>query len=126
MVYFSCTQRLMLERMELLVCPADQRRGLKAQPLFEQRGIDPAEIECMLQVLAIELRCRVQGRVLGVQPAGHARADDEGAAPGAVIRTTAVIPDAPSELGEYQDNHLIRGTVLFQILHKRLEGTGEF
>src|SRR5215813_3529370 len=126
MVYFSCTQRLVPEGLQLLVRTADKRRGLKAQPLFEQRGIDPAEIERMLQVLAIQLLCWVQGRVLGIQPTGNSRAKDESAATRTVIRTTAVIPDAPSELGEHQDDDLIGGIVLFQVLHKRLQGTGEF
>ena len=43
-----------------------------------------------------------------------------------MIRATAVILDAPSELGEHQDDDLICSIVLFQILHKRLEGSGEF
>src|SRR5712691_9378531 len=43
-----------------------------------------------------------------------------------MIRTTAVIPDTPSELGEDQDNDLIRGVVLFQVLHKRVQGAREF
>src|SRR5262247_1407006 len=126
MVYFSCTQCLVPEGLQLLVRTADKRRGLKAQPLFQQRGIDSAEIERMLQVLAIELLCWVQGRVLGIQPAGHTRANDESAATRAVIRTTAVILDAPSKLGEHQDDDLICGIVLFQILHKGMESTGEF
>src|SRR5262245_40758777 len=115
MVYFSCTQRLVPEGLQLLVRTADKRRGLKAQPLFEQRGIDPAEIERMLQVLAIQLLCRVQGRIRGIQAAGNSCANDESAATRAVIRTTAVIPNTPPKLGEHQDNDLIGDIVLFQV-----------
>src|SRR2546426_499098 len=80
----------------------------------------------MLQILAIQLLCWVEGGVLGVQPTGHALADDEGPAARAMIRATAVISDAPPKLGEDQDDDLICGIVLFQILHKRVQGPGEF
>src|SRR5262245_16323465 len=79
----------------------------------------------MLQVFAIQLLCRVERRVLSVQATGHALADDEGTASRAVVCATAVIPDAPPELGEDQDDDLIRRLVLFQVLHKRLQSTGE-
>ena len=86
----------------------------QAQPLFQQRGIDSAEIERMLRILAIELLCWVR---TGTRVAArrNSRADDKGAATRAVIRATAVIPDAPSELGEHQDDDLIGSIVLFQV-----------
>src|SRR2546428_14139850 len=43
-----------------------------------------------------------------------------------MIRATAIIPDTPPELGEDQDDDLICGVMLFQVLHKRVQGTGEF
>src|SRR5215831_16039040 len=80
----------------------------------------------MLQVFVIQLLCRVKGWVFSVQPAGNSRAHNKGAATRAMIRATAVILDTPSELGEYQDDDLICGIVLFQVLHKRFESAGEF
>src|SRR5215471_1905848 len=80
----------------------------------------------MLQIFVIQLLCWVKGRVLGIQPAGHTRADKKGTATRAMIRATAVILDAPSELGEHQNDDLICSIVLLQILHKGLEGSGEF
>ena len=46
-------------------------------------------------------------------------------AAGAVIGAAGVVLDAPAELGEHQDRHLVRGVVLAQVLHEVAQRAGD-
>ena len=48
-------------------------------------------------------------------PAAHAVADEEGHPAGAVIRTVAVVLDAPTEFGEDEDEDVFGGVVFLEV-----------
>ena len=54
----------------------------------------------------------VEGRVLGVDSAIHAVADQERPTAGAVIRAVAVVPHAPAELGKHEHDDFL-GSIVF-------------
>ena len=89
-----------------------------AHPLLDHRAVDAAEVDRVLEVLAVQPVAGRDRRVLGVEPALDVLADDEGAAARTVVGTRAVVLHPPPELGEDEDRDLIGGVVLAQVGHK--------
>ena len=62
----------------------------------------------------------------GVEAAIHVFSDDECAAARAVVSATPVVLDPATELGEYQDGHLVGCVVLAQVSQEVGDGGGQF
>src|SRR5712691_1394765 len=73
-----------LDTGELLELAVDNRRGLQAQPLLQERRIGATEVVVEVQI-ALQLMLNLQARILAVHPALHRTADDKGRAARAVV-----------------------------------------
>ena len=104
---------------------ADDFGGIEAHPLLQYRSVDAAEVDGVLHVLAVDPAGRVERRILGVQAAFDAVADDEGAAAGAMVGAAGIVADAAAELGEDEHRHLGRGVVGAQILEEGGDGAAQ-
>ena len=90
-----------LEIGHLLERAVDYGFGVQTHPLFQQGGVEPAEVVVESEV-ALDQLVLFQGRVLALQAALDGIADDEGATASAVVSPGAVIVDTAAELGEHQ------------------------
>ena len=75
-----CLTCSLFERGNLLVVAVHDFGGVYAHPLLKHRAVDAAEVDGVLQVLALRPVFGVKGRVLGVESAVDRLADDERAA----------------------------------------------
>ena len=78
--------------------------------------------------VAVGLLVQVEGRVFGVEAALHAVSNDERTAARAVVAAAAVVPYAPSELGEHEHHNIVGSVVIPDVLeevHYRAGKLGE-
>ena len=99
--------------------------GVYAHPLFKHGGVDAAEVNRVLQVLALRPCFGTEGRVLGVEAAVNRLADNKRAASGAVVGAAAVVLDSATELGENEHHHVVSGVVLVEVVEEVADRAGE-
>src|SRR5689334_3178550 len=88
---------LLQQSLNPLVPPAEQRSGLGAEHLLEQRGIHRAEVEAGTEIAVVEVG---QAGLGPVEPAVHPAPEDEHRTGGPVVGSVAgVRRDPPAELG---------------------------
>src|SRR5579859_6966551 len=120
----SCPPRaalLIVKWVNLLVVAADDRSRVPAEPLLQNRGVDPAEVDRRPQVFAVQPLSRVERRVFGVEPAFDLLADQESAGAGAMIGSTSVVSDPATKFGEDEHHDFVGGAVLREIVEERLD-----
>ena len=93
-----------------------------AEPLLDRRGVDAPEVRRHLHVAVVEIG---EARMLAVEAALDALADDEHRRRGAVIGAeAAVLFDAASELGEDHDGDFVRPADALEVLDESAHGVG--
>ena len=102
---------------------ADGGDGVELHPVFEDAGVNAAEVDGVLQVAALE----VGERGVGPEHAGPGgRAEEEHRARRAVVGAArGVLAHAPAELTERQGDHALVVAGLGQLALERGDGLGE-
>ena len=95
--------------------PVDDAGRFQVHPVFQDGGIDAAEVLIGNQVALLE-RLRAGFGVLAVHAAVHAGADGECHARRAVVGAGAVVPNPSAEFGEQEHHHIVIGVVLAQVV----------
>src|SRR4029450_3944367 len=108
-----------LAEIKLFEGAPQNRLGVQAHPLLQQRRVGAAEVIVPLEIAFVQL-LRLQGRILPIQATLDRIADHKGPAARAVVCARTVLLHAAAELSEHEDHHLLIGMVLLQIM---VEGT---
>src|SRR5215468_8754381 len=112
--YFSVARCLVSDEGEFLERPVDDRLGVKLQPVFEDGGVDAAEVDVGHQVTLRQI-LGLQRRMLAILAALHGITDGKRRSSSPVVCPRAVIMHAAAKLREQEHQYIVGCLMLAQI-----------